>query len=157
HRHLHYAGQLLPVPVRDGAKAMSVAEVRPVVVKVRLSWEDMTYAAHVGVRRRVESLRGPFTPQHGAPQFSPHFWSQDIDCAAAELAVACYLDQPWTGEASRAHCDVGRDIQVRHTWHPSGCLIVREHDPWGRYVLVVGHDGSYDLMGWIEHSATRRA
>jgi len=123
---------------------------------VRLSWEDLTYAAHVGVRRRVESLEGKFEPRNGAPKFSPTLWSQDIDGAAAELAVALYLDQPWTGERSRAHCDVGQDIQVRHTWYLAGCLIVREDDRPGRYVLVVGHDGSYDLMGWRDCFAAKQ-
>jgi hypothetical protein len=129
----------------------------PAVVKVQLTWADVAYAAHVGVRRRIESLRDGYAPQGGAPQYSPMLWGQDIDAAAAELAVACYLDRAWTGEIPRAEFDVAPDIQVRHTWHPAGHLIVRERDRLGRYVLVVGHDGNFDLLGWLDSTDCRRA
>lgn len=123
--------------------------VRAQVVQVRLEWEDVAYAAHVGVRRRVESLQGRFLPRNGSPLYSPTHWSQDIDAACAELAVAEWLDRPWCGEQSQAAFDVWPDLQVRHTWHDEGSLIVRTRDRDGRYVLVTGHDGEFDLHGWM--------
>lgn len=135
---------------------MTLATRGAEVVRVTLAWDDVRYAAHVGVRRRVESLEKRFEPRNGSPLYSPTHWSQDIDAACAELAVAAYLDHAWTGERSQALFDVAPNIQVRHTWHDDGCLIVRPRDRDGRYVLVTGHDGDFDLHGWMSLVACKQ-
>lgn len=129
--------------------------IRARAIEVELLDEDLAHAAHVGVRRRVDSLHKP--GRYGAEDSGPHMWTQDIEAAAAELAVALYLDLPWNGEQPLAPVDVGRNIQVRHTQRSGGCLIVhgteRDQDI---FVLVTGDMGRYKLRGWLEGAACKQ-
>lgn len=128
----------------------------PRVVRVSLLATDLLSAAQVGVRRRCRAIERHQEPYGGAPTAAPHLWSQDIDAACAELAVALYLDLPWSGEAFHARADVGTDIQVRHTWHPLGHLIIRAKDRGPKFVFVTGHDGEFDLHGWQHLGAIKQ-
>lgn len=115
---------------------------------VQLSREDLSYAAHVGVCRRVESLASP--GRYGAPTRGPQLWGQDIDATCAELAVALLLDRPWTGAEPKAAADVGDCYQVRHTHHPDGRLIVHKEDADDHvFVLATGTMGCFCIHGWM--------
>lgn len=129
--------------------------IRARAVEVELLPEDMLHAAHIGCRRRVNSLHKP--GRYGAELSGGHMWTQDIEAACAELVVALYLELPWTGETDLAHCDVGNTIQVRHTQRSDGSLIVhageRDRDI---FVLVTGDMGRYKLRGWLEGAACKQ-
>jgi len=123
-------------------------------VIVELTNYELFLAANVGIRRFIKSKSWDKTHQH-QKNFS---WNDDIEAAAAEMAVAKLLNVYWDGSVNTFKIpDVGGIFQVRHTMQHNGCLIFRSVDsPLERYVFVRGavayHSpaGSYDVVGWID-------
>jgi len=124
---------------------------------ITLTAEECFSAAIVGVGRRMSGLLG-MSPKHGRKRYGSDLWGADIEAAGAEMAVAKYLGQYWTGVASTFKGpDVGIDIQVRHTERPTGLLIIRKDDnSAAAYVLVVGLMPSYEIVGYIYGGEAKR-
>ena len=76
----------------------------------------------------------------------------DVNGAAAELAVAKFLGIPWSRSVGTFTSvgDVADDIDVRHTERAGGRLILREKDFPGRWVVfVTGSPPNLVLQGYI--------
>lgn len=115
-------------------------------MKVKLSTQEMAAAAMVGVRRKVMSLKRQETAGHDKSN-----WSDEIEGAMGECAVAKALGIYWSPEVNVFKVpDVG-DLHVRQTTHLNGKLIYRPGDADGVYILVRGSLGDYDVVGW-KHS-----
>lgn len=115
---------------------------------VKLSYEEILFAVIVGARRLIVSLRGGMTPAVDMERS----WSAEIEGALAEAAVARATGKffdPRVGKFKEK--DVG-DYHIRMTTKPHGCLIIRDTDPDGIYVLVIGQFGTYRIAGFIEAS-----
>ena len=102
-------------------------------------------ALQVGGMRRVRSI------VDGANQYKHaqrSDWATDVDGAAAELAVAKYLNVYWRpGVNTYKAPDVGV-LQVRSTMHPTGHLIVRPNDAdTDTFIFVVCAPPRYLLVG----------
>ncbi len=113
-------------------------------MNVKLFPHEIEMAALVGLRRRMESLNFKDTSQ------GKHLWEQDIQGAAAELAVAKHLNRYWDGSVNTyKRGDVGF-LQVRSTPLLDGSLIVREGDADNDvFVLVVGSIPTFRVVGSI--------
>jgi hypothetical protein len=80
---------------------------------------------------------------------------QESEACGAEIAVASYYgDYGFVPKIDNAHdtADVGDNIEVKHTKHANGHLILQNRGP-GRptdvAILVTGFSPVYVLMGWM--------
>src|SRR5262245_51186961 len=81
------------------------------MIRIRLTWPEVSLAAHVGCMRNIMCLRQGRTPSAG--QGLDDLWSANIEGAGAELAVAKHLGLFWAGNVGDYDApDVG-PYQVR--------------------------------------------
>lgn len=80
-----------------------------------------------------------------------HGWDVDIEAACAEMVVGKFFGIYWDGSVNTwKKPDVG-SLQVRHTQHENGCLIVRPPDSGDEnFILVTGATPRYFIHGWIK-------
>ena len=116
---------------------------------VTLSFHEVYMAATIGVARMLASMKRGETNKVQNKDFG---WHTDIESACAELAVAKHLGVFWDGSINTFKApDIGRNIQVRHTQHKNGCLILRGADsPSEVYILVTGYHPKYEIRGYIK-------
>jgi hypothetical protein len=116
---------------------------------VTLTPLEVEVATTVGTyRRRVSRERGFEDSSHTAKKKR---LDQDIDAAGAELAVSKLTGCRWnmTAGDDLDEPDLWPHVEVRHTTHEDGGLIVRPKDGPGRlFVLVVGTCPRYRFVGW---------
>jgi hypothetical protein len=111
------------------------------MTEVTLTWYELELAAHVGVRRRLHSMReGRMERFHAESNAGwGDGWGRDIEGAAAEMAYAKARRQYWGG-----HVDTFREpdvaaVEIKHTVRDDGSLIVQPEEPdWTLLVLVTG-------------------
>ncbi|MEO2054715.1 MAG: hypothetical protein ABGX83_05390 [Nitrospira sp.] len=117
------------------------------MAEVTLSSYEIYMAACVGVARRLASFKRGETNKVQNKDFG---WHSDIEGACAEMAFAKYLGVFWDGSVNTfKRPDVG-NIQVRHTQHERGCLIIRGADIDSQvFVLITGHHPKFEICGWI--------
>ena len=129
------------------------------MVRYKLDAVDFSMAWTEGILRRAHVINHKFqTNNPSANKRAELMW--DVGAAMAEVAVARYLGQPWTGRLDGEYrpdvSDVGTNIEVRYaTGH--GPLRIRERDlekrPSTIYVLAwidsVWTDDQVHLPGWI--------
>lgn len=129
---------------------------------VELTWREIAAGAREGASRQILNLargipdgnNGPTCSHCGA---SLKDWQRDIEGALAELAVAKYLNQYWTGASGKRAPDVGRFVEVKWIHAPDHRLIIQKQNADDRiYILVYGHNGRYHLKGWIYGSQAKR-
>lgn len=118
-------------------------------VRVELTRFEMEHAAWIGARRRIESLCSGRGEAHGYKGLG---WSENIEGAMGELALAKVKDRFWSGSINtyQAGGDVGRKVQVRTMSQDHFGLLVRQVDADDKpYVLVVGVAPKYRVVGWM--------
>jgi len=123
-------------------------------VEITLDWVEYNSAAQIGMQRTLEACRRGAQNHHG---MTGHGWTEGIEAACSELAVAKYLKVYWAGGGAYKNPDVAGNIQVR--WTPSRYyqLIVRPLDPdEDFYVLVTGECPTYEIQGFIKGSDAKR-
>ena len=105
---------------------------------VTLTELELDIAAHIGIRRRIESVAHRRIDD--ATKRTP--WETDIVGAIGELVVAKFLNiYPDLRLGTFKLPDIGQ-LQVRATSYAEGCLIVHTYDPPDDlYALVVGVKG----------------
>jgi len=115
---------------------------------IQLSFHEVYMAACIGVARRLASLKRGETNKVQNKDFG---WHSDIEAACAELAVAKHLGVFWDGSVNTFKApDIGH-LQIRHTQHNNGCLILRPADsPTETYVLITGTHPNYTIRGYIK-------
>jgi hypothetical protein len=123
---------------------------------ITLAAHELYTAAHVGVMRRIESLKDGRQNQHGFSGENP--WDVDIEGACAEIAAAKAINRYWEpGVNTFKSADIGTNIQVRATKGASHCLIVREADRDDHfYLLVTGVAPTFHVVGWIRGADAKR-
>lgn len=120
---------------------------------VTLTSAEMTLVHMVAGLRQVSNEAMARRDAHGASVelgLDGH-----IQGAAAEAAVAKYLNRWWSGALNNlGAADVGQHLQVRSTQHEKGCLILHRPDPDDHYfILAVGRAPTFRLAGWIRAAA----
>jgi hypothetical protein len=130
-------------------------------VQVELTPGELRLAVVVGAerklygdRRRADG-RASARPEHYVEDVT---WDQEIEAAAAELAVCRWRGRFWLA-ATNGGKVVGDSggFQVRWTEHELGHLLVypedEREDP---FVLVVGRTPRLTIVGWIYGEQARR-
>jgi hypothetical protein len=116
---------------------------------VTLNPAEVEVATAIGTyREKLSSERGYRDNSHIEKGES---LEQNIDAAGAELAASKFTGCRWNmtiGE-DLDEPDLWPHVEVRHTTHGAGGLIVRAKDKPGRlFVLVVGTCPRYRVVGW---------
>jgi len=115
---------------------------------VALTFHEIYIAACIGVARRLASIKRGETNKVQNKDFG---WHSDIEGACGELAVAKFLGVFWDGSINTfKSADIGMSLQIRHTQHEDGCLILRSGDATtDTYILVTGSHPKYEIRGYI--------
>jgi hypothetical protein len=115
--------------------------------KVELTWQEMLLGATHGVYRRIVNTKAKNKDKRG--KWALDVWSQDIEGALSEIALAKWLGVYWSG-ASFVRADDVIGYEVRWTHWDNGHLPLHRSDiDEKRYVLVTGGLGKYVIRGWI--------
>ena len=122
--------------------------------RVTLTPYEIRIASTIGVERQVESV---LKRRKDAFGFEGLGWSEHIEGAMGELAVAKALDVHWGGPVNVFKGDDLPGIQVRtrsaHNWE----LYVRPGDSdEAIWVLVTGRCPDYWVRGWIVGREAKR-
>ena len=114
---------------------------------VTLEWYEYAMASDVGRMRSLASIRQGLKHKYGMVTAG---WTEGIEGACGELAVAKVLGIYWDGSVNTFKSpDVG-DLQVRTRSKDHYDLIVRPEDSSSEiFVLVTGTCPSYAVHGWI--------
>jgi hypothetical protein len=125
-------------------------------MQIKLEWYECALAAEAGKLRRLTSIQRESANSHGATNLS---WTEDIEGAAAELAVAKALGLYWGGEIDTFKSpDLPHGIQVRWTPNHANSLIVRKADPDDDlYVLVTGVMPNFFIRGFLKGSEAKNS
>jgi hypothetical protein len=121
--------------------------------EIRLSWAEMTEAAITGVLRNVCAIKNGQVNRHGLTHETSN-WAIHINGALAERAAARALDvyDPGrgTGPDPRGDISTRPGLQVRHTLHDRGSLILHPTDADGdAFILVTGQAPCLNIRGWV--------
>lgn len=121
---------------------------RPMVA-VKLEWHEYAMAAEVGKLRQLSSIRQGLKHKYGMPGAG---WTEHIEGACGELAVAKVLGIYWDGSVNtfKNLADLRGNVEVRTRSRNDWDLIVRPDDnDFSVYVLVTGMCPDYNVVGWI--------
>ena len=128
----------------------------PGMLSINLSPSEIQVAALVGLQRQIREIQknGQYILQKYKEKYNhpgkSGLWSNAIEGALGEFAVAKALNQYPTGMESHWAIDVGTGIEVRTRKNPDHQLFLKPSDkPGFVYVLVCGSFGSYHIKGWI--------
>lgn len=117
-------------------------------MQITLTEDEMIVAASVGTRRR---LNGMFNKRTHLAQYEGDAWSNDVEGAAGEMAVAKGLKMYWN--CSATYPPPGRDVgnvEVRTRSQGHYELNIRPKDEDAApFVLATGKAPRFDLRGWF--------
>lgn len=114
---------------------------------VTLTWHEVLMASEIGRTRQLEAIRRYRADRHG---FAGAGWSEHIEGACGELAVAKSLGVYWDGAINTFSREDLPDLQVRTRSRHDYDLIVRPQDSDDHiWVLVTGKCPTYRVRGWI--------
>lgn len=109
-------------------------------------------AATVGMRRQLSSTMKGMQQRVNMPGgYSGNNWTEHIEGAAAECAVAKYLEVYWSGSVDTFVRDGDvMGMEVRASIREDRRLKVAENDPDDRIVIGVhGRMPVFEITGWI--------
>jgi hypothetical protein len=116
------------------------------VINVKLTRNELLWAANVGIRRHAENLELGRRDRYGA---GVDGWEMHIAGAVAELAFSKGKGLYWSGAHVFKASDL-KDWEIRSTHHAEGRLILHPDDH-GRFALVRRKTWfEFDLVGWVE-------
>jgi hypothetical protein len=119
-------------------------------ISIPLTSNELVAAGTIGVLRRVSSLQNKRADRN----LGPSDWSADIDGAAAEMALAKYLNVfcvPLINSFKAADVD---GYQVRSTTRANGRMIIRPDDKdEDDFILVITKAPIFILVGTINCKA----
>lgn len=120
--------------------------------EVLLTWHEAAMASEIGRLRHLVSVKRGLIDKHG---FDGDGWSEHIEGACGELAVAKLLGVFWDGSVNTFELPDLPGLQVRTRSQPYYDLLVRPGDT-GRFVLVTGKCPRYTVRGWIDAEDAKR-
>jgi len=115
---------------------------------VTLTPFEIYLAAQVGLRRAISKMK---SLQNNYINNKNYGWHTDIEGACAELALAKAKNWYWDGSVGTYRAPDVHDVQVRHTEHDDGKLILRpgKTNPDEKYYLITGKAPNYTVRGWV--------
>lgn len=127
-------------------------------LRVTLSWYEVTFAAHVGLRRYLDVRENGGRNRWRADNHDDG-WDRNIEGAIGEMAVAKALGIFWSASIGtyRNGADVGL-WQVRTRRKDFYQLLVRPSDPDDvRFYHVKGRSPSFEIVGWMLGKDAKRS
>lgn len=122
--------------------------------EITLSWHEAAMASEIGRLRQLVSVKRGLLDQHG---YSGDGWSEHIEGACGELAVAKALGRYWDGSVNTFEQPDLPGLQVRTRSQPYYDLIVRPSDSdEDLYVLVTGRCPRYFVRGWVTGAEAKK-
>jgi hypothetical protein len=119
------------------------------MIRIRLTAPELSIAAHVGVMRKLFARRATLGNADG---MDPWSWSEEIDGAAGELAVAKYLGMYWNGTVEDiTKPDVGPyEVRTNCSRRLSDTILrPGKVHPDRVYIGVLAFPPVFEIMGWI--------
>jgi len=121
---------------------------------VNLNWHEAAMASHVGWMRQLSAIKSGLVDRHG---YDGEGWSEHIEGACGELAVAKLLGVFWDGSVNTWKANDLPGIQVRTRSKHGYDLLLRDDDAdEARWVLVTGRCPAYVVHGWISGADAKR-
>lgn len=119
-------------------------------MRVTLDSLDQRRATAAG-KKRYAKHRKKGTQQRYGRAVNDHSEAKEIDAIGAEIAVGISIDEPWTDtDLPDYHGDLPGGVQVRHTTHTTGRLIVHDSDPDDHFFfLTTGTFPTYEVRGFL--------
>ena len=124
--------------------------------KIRLAGYEFRMASQVGLDRWLNSITDGLAQKDGYVRDKDV--TIDVEGACAELAAAKALDLYWDGSVNRSDkADLRFDIDVKHTRHEDGRLLISkdDRDDWF-YVLVTERPPKMTVHGFMKGSDAKR-
>ena len=122
---------------------------------VTLTWHEAAMASHVGWMRQLAAIKAGKQDCHG---YDGEGWSEHIEGACGEMAVAKFLGVYWDGSVNTWKANDLPGLQIRTRSRHDYDLIVRPgDDDQAVWVLVTGRCPEYRVHGWITGSEAKRA
>ena len=117
-------------------------------MQVSLTWYEAAMGAEVGRLRQLSAVKEGLVNRHG---FDGGGWTEHIEGACGEIAVAKHLGVYWGGSVNTFKApDLDGGLQVRTRSREDYDLIVRPGDSdEDTFVLVTGKCPHYTIRGWI--------
>lgn len=125
------------------------------MIEVRLTRDEMEFAAMVGARRQIASILAGRKDAYG---YNGDPWQAHIEGAMGELVMAKARNRFWTGcgQSLRDDTDVG-GVQIRTRRNHDYELYLWPNDPEDAYwVLVTGQPPVFRVRGYILGSEAKR-
>lgn len=117
-------------------------------IPVNLTNPEMVIAAAAGCMRQIMNVRDGREHLYG--NNGEDCWTDHIEGAGAEMAVAKHTGQFWNGAVGQFKADDVGVLQVRQTGHDRGCLILHHKDHGDKpFILVTGQMPNYTIRGWL--------
>jgi hypothetical protein len=117
------------------------------MVAVTLAWHEYAMASEIGRLRQLASVRHGRRDQHG---FEGLGWSEHIEGACGELAVAKHLNVYWDGSVDTFKADDLPHLQVRtRSLHHYDLLVRPQDSDEAIWVHVTGRCPVYRVHGWL--------
>jgi hypothetical protein len=121
---------------------------------VKLTWYEAAMASHVGWMRQLAAIKAGKQDCHG---YDGEGWSEHIEGACGEMAVAKLLGIFWDGSVNTWKANDLPGLQIRTRSLHDYDLIVRPNDENdSRWVHVTGRCPEYRVHGWIVGSSAKR-
>lgn len=116
-------------------------------MQTTLEWYEAAMASDVGRMRHLASIKAGRPDAYGYDGLG---WSEHIEGACGEMAVAKCLGVYWDGSVNSFKSNDLPGIQIKTRSREDYELIVRPGDsPEAAYVLVTGKCPNYSVRGWI--------
>lgn len=121
---------------------------------ITLTLAEVAMASEIGRLRQLAALKAKRADQHG---FTGEGWSEHIEGACGELAVAKALGRYWDGSINTFQADDLPGLQVRTRSAHHYDLLVRPQDKdTALWIHVTGRCPTYVVHGWLPgHEAKR--
>lgn len=123
-------------------------------ITVTLAWHEATMASDIGRMRHLAAIKAGLQDSHG---YSGLGWSEHIEGACGEMALAKYLGIYWDGSVNSFKANDLPGVQVKTRSRDDYELIVRPGDSdQSNFVLVTGKCPTYTVRGWIKGADAKR-
>ena len=117
--------------------------------KRTLTWEQLEFAAKVGLQRNIQCLKEGRFHRYGSkkPEMG---WTWNCEGAAGEYLVALEFRFPWDGNLGNFRADDAGPLQVRTSPKHNADLRLHDSDKDHKaFVLVTGVAPNLVMRGWL--------
>lgn len=123
-------------------------------MRVILTWHEAAMASDIGRLRQLSSVKSGRQDAHG---YQGAGWSEHIEGACGEMAVAKALGVYWNGSIDSFQADDLPGMQIKTRSRHDYELLVRPGDnDESVFVLVTGQCPEYEIRGWIKGGDAKR-